>query len=475
MSIERADILALLPALLVLGGALAVLAVNLLLKRNASRAPLEGVAYLALFGALLALRARFPHDPGNYFGGALQEDMLSRFVGLAILVATIFLVLLSGGAIAKRNLRPAEFLSLALFSATGMMLLAMSADLITLFLNIELMSLAIYVLAGMVRTDRRSNEAAIKYFVNGSFASAFLLFGMALLYGATGTVRLTEMAGTADNVMAMLGLTLMLVGFGFKVGAVPFHFWVPDVYEGAPTAVTAFMSVAVKAAGFAALLRFVIVAFPAQPEVWTEPLWVVAALTMIVGNVMAVAQDSVKRMLAYSSVAHTGYALVGVVAESPDSTVFYLFVYTFMTLGAFAFLTYAARGTDDREHISGYAGLARRRPWAALAMTIFMLSLAGIPPTAGFFGKFALFEAGIRAGLYGLVVIGLLTTAVSLYYYLRVVVYMYMREPEPDAEAEIPDLGASIVVFLTSISIILLGLLPSTYLAHARQSASIAQ
>ncbi|MHC4607161.1 MAG: NADH-quinone oxidoreductase subunit N [Planctomycetota bacterium] len=473
---------ALSPVLCVAGGGILVLAADIAMRRKGARVLMEGICYVALVAALFLTAQRLGAKPGWYFlpdgkaTGAVAEDLLARMIGMAVLSAAVLMVLLSPRAIERAKMRAAEFLALVLFASAGMMLLAMSADLISLFITIELMSLSIYVLAGMARTDLRANEAAMKYFVNGSFASAFLLFGMALVYGATGTVFLGEMsAKIADNqVLAMLGLTLMLVGFGFKVGAVPFHFWVPDVYEGAPTAVTAFMSVAVKAAGFAALLRFVLVAFPDDPAVWTDALTALAVLTMVVGNVMAVRQKSVKRMLAYSSVAHSGYLLVGVVAGSVDATIFYLFVYTFMTFGAFAFVTLIARGGKDAEDVGQYAGLGRLRPWSAAAMTLFMISLSGIPPTAGFFGKFALFGAAMNAKLYGLVVVGVLMSAVSVYYYMRVVVFMYMKEPEAGAaELEPADQGTSMAVGIACIFVLLLGIFPSTILSRAEQAAKL--
>ena len=280
----------------------------------------------------------------------------------------------------------------------------MAADLITLFLAIEIMSIAIYVLCGITRTDGRSTEAAVKYFVQGAFATAFLLYGMALLYGATGTVHLGAISVSLEGAvspMALAGMGLLMVGFLFKIGAAPFHLWVPDVYEGAPTSVTAFMSVAVKAAGFAAMVRLFVGGLGDMSATWLPIAVGVSALTMIWGNLGAVTQKSVKRMLAYSSVAHTGYALVGLACrgtEGPAAALFYLFVYTFMTLGAFAMLIFAGKGGKDAETYDDFAGLAKRRPWSALFMTVFMVSLAGVPPLAGFFGKFMLFKAAVQAG-----------------------------------------------------------------------------
>jgi NADH-quinone oxidoreductase subunit N len=364
-----------------------------------------------------------------------------------------------------------------------------------MFLSVEILSLALYVLCGITRTDPRSNESAMKYFVLGSFASGFLLYGMALIYGATGTVFLEGMAaklGTATSATALAGVGLLVAGFAFKVGAAPFHMWVPDVYEGAPTPVTAFMSVAVKAAGFGALVRILLGGLPAQAEEWGPLVGALAALTMIVGNLGALTQTSVKRMLAYSSVAHTGYALIGLAAagapagrgapEGPAAALFYVGVYTVMTLGAFLFLMFAGRPATpaspgrDAETYDDLNGLARRRPWAAAFMTILMVSLAGVPPTAGFFGKFTLFKSAVDADCAGLAVLGVIMSVVSAAYYLRVVVAMYMKdaphETEEEAAAEPkPDPSAGLAVGVSAFLTLAFGLAPGWILETARAAA----
>jgi NADH-quinone oxidoreductase subunit N len=347
-----------------------------------------------------------------------------------------------------------------------MMLLVQSTDLIAVFLGIELMSIPIYVLAGFDRRRPQSNESALKYFLVGSFASAILLYGMALLYGATGHTDYEGLRAGLDlaNPLAAVGLGLLLVGFAFKIAVVPFHQWTPDVYEGAPTSVTAYMSVTVKVAAFAALLRFLDVA---APDV-TSLLVVLAALTLVVGNVMAVVQQNVKRLLAYSSVAHAGYALLGLVAASDEghaALLFYLLAYVFMNLGAFAVIVTLARDGRDLDRMTDFAGLARTRPWLAALMTLFMISLAGIPGTVGFMAKFTIFAAAVHAGHVGLVVLAVLTSVISVYYYLRLPVLMYMSEPaEAPGPAHEVALGESLVLGVSAAAVVVLGIFPNHWL-----------
>jgi NADH-quinone oxidoreductase subunit N len=450
---------------------------------------------LGAAATLLILRFRAGAPPAVGFSNSLVLDDLAAFLSLAIVAATGLLVAVAPVDIRRRHIDFGEYYGLLLLSAASMMFLVASNDFIMLFLNLEILSLAMYVLTGVTRLNPRSNEAAVKYLVTGAFATGFLLFGMALLYGATGTIRLDAIGVSlaAGNASPMLpvGVGLLLVGFGFKIGAVPFHMWVPDVYEGAPTTTTAFMSVTVKAAGVGALIRVLLIAVASRPDLWADLLWALAVLTMVVGNLLALRQNSVKRMLAFSSVAHTGYALVALATmqhsgPGPFSTVgasaavFYLFVYTFMTLGAFMFLVYLGHQVtvpgrapewQDAEHIDDLAGLAERRPWAAFAMTIFMISLAGVPPTAGFFGKFYLFKAAVDQGHWVLAIIGVLASLVSLYYYLRVVVAMYMKDP--GLTDETPDARAGLVVALTAAITLALGVQPTVFLDWAARSISL--
>jgi NADH-quinone oxidoreductase subunit N len=345
------------------------------------------------------------------------------------------------------------------------------------------MSIAVYVLAGLFREDPRSNEAALKYLVLGAFASGFLLFGMAMLYGAAGgTLYLSELASklstyaTLTKPLTLLGLALIIVGFGFKVASVPFHMWTPDVYEGAPTNVTAFMAVGVKAAAFAAFARVMFVVFPAFTMQWNMVLWALAVATMTLGNVVAIAQTNIKRMLAYSSIAHAGYLMVALVAANQlgaVSLLYYLLAYTIMNIGAFAVVILVGRKKDSYLNIYDYSGLGFQHPALAATMAIFMLALAGIPPTAGFVGKFYIFSAAVQAGYIWLAIIGVMNSLVSVYYYLRITVLMYMRP----AEAELGPIpftyGLTAAVALTAVATLAIGIFPGFFYDMAVNSVKI--
>jgi NADH-quinone oxidoreductase subunit N len=492
--VSGSDLLSVLPALALIVGAFAVVALGTLVRPEKRQGISEFVCYFALTVALVA--AFYPIAKGDHnkpvgidgFNGAVRLDELALFMTLAIVAATGLTVVLSADSMKGQEAAQGEYYGLVLLAAAGMMVLVEAQELITFFIALEVLSLALYALTGLLRFDNRSNEASMKYFVMGAFASGFVLYGMALLYGATGSVRLPEIAlkiGShtgAPESLVTTGFVLLAIGLAFKVGAVPFHQWVPDVYEGAPTSVTAFMSVAVKAAGFGALLRILLTTGMSQSATWGPLLWGISIATLVVANLLAVAQSNVKRMLAYSSVAHTGYVLAAVTSlRAPNATdqmltdtgaaaIYYLFIYTFMTLGAFAFLIYAGRGDKDAEDIIDFAGLAKRRPWSALAMTVFMVSLGGMPPTGGFFGKFLLFRSMVNAGEWSLVIVGVLGAAVSMYYYLRVVVYMYMK-PEPQG-SEDPRFGfnAGLVIAACAVFTVALGLLPTKYFTLSYQS-----
>lgn len=398
----------------------------------------------------------------------IRLDRLAGFSMAVIALASMLSCLLSVHYLAEVRINHGEYYALLLLAAVGMMLLVASVDLIMVFLGIELMSIPIYVLAGFQRRNLPSNESALKYFLVGAFASAILLYGMALIYGVTGATDYAKIrAGfEAGNPLAMMGVGLVLVGFAFKVASVPFHQWAPDVYQGAPASVTAFMSVTVKTAAFVALLRFVVEAIgPAAGLALHDVFVALAALTMIVGNVMAVIQTSVKRMLAYSSVAHAGYVLVGFAAGTGDAyaaLLFYLLVYAIMNLGAFAVVVVLAKQGEDKDSFDDFGGLARTRPGLATLMTLFLISLAGIPGTAGFIGKFVLFGAAVNAGLVPLVILAVLTSLVSVYYYLRLPVVMWMREP---AEGAHPGDDAStlegLVLAVCALLVVGLGLFPN--------------
>jgi NADH-quinone oxidoreductase subunit N len=396
----------------------------------------------------------------------IQLDRYSAFAMALLGVASLLVCWLSVTYLAELGINHGEYYALVLLATCGMMLLVCSTDLMTLFLGIELMSIPIYVLAGFDRRKLRSNESALKYFVVGSFASALLLYGIALLYGTTGH---TDFVGIREafppgNPLALVGLGFLIVGFAFKVSSVPFHQWTPDVYEGAPTSVTAYMAVTVKVAAFAALLRTLVVAFGPLSDGLVGLLWVLSALTMVVGNVMAVIQGNLKRLLAYSSIAHAGYVLVGFVTgtvEGYAAVLFYLLVYVFMNLGAFAVIVALATDGRDCENVEDLAGLARSRPGLAALMTVFMLALAGIPGTGGFIAKFMIFQAAVQSGCVGLAIIGVLASVVSVYYYLRIPVMMYMREPGDAPFRGENSSGEWAVLAVCAAVVVLLGIFPN--------------
>jgi NADH-quinone oxidoreductase subunit N len=357
-----------------------------------------------------------------------------------------------------------------------MMLMGAATDLIIIFLALEILSIPLYVLTGLNRTRLESGEAALKYFLLGAFASGFFLYGIALTYGATGTTNLAGIVGFLGNVSAgpylYIALGLLLVGLAFKVALVPFHMWVPDVYQGAPTSVAAFMSVGAKAAGFAALARVLLYAFPTLASSWAVPLAALAVLSMTLGNLAAIAQSDIKRMLAYSSIAHAGYILVGVVAANEAGAagiLFYLLAYALMNVGAFATAIVVGKRREPGVGIADYAGLASRCPSLAAAMAIFMLSLAGVPPLAGFMGKFYLFSAAVQAGLTWLAIVGVLNSVLSAFFYLRVIVVMYMREAEEPKPLSL-SWPLSVAVALAALGVVALGLWPSPLLDMAQQA-----
>jgi NADH-quinone oxidoreductase subunit N len=428
---------------------------------------LAAMIFLAL--SFYVAVAAFASGSSDVFLAANPMFQLDRFSSLATAVLALAALLtcaLSITYLAELRINHGEYYALVLLSVSGMMLLVSSVDLLAVFLGFEIMSIPIYVLAGFDRRRLRSNESAIKYFVIGSFASAVLLYGMALLYGVAGSTSFDAIRGAFDpsNNVAMIGLGLVVVGFAFKIASVPFHQWAPDVYEGAPSVVTAFMSVAVKTAAFVALARFLAAAIGPQAESLTTVLWVLSALTMVVGNVMAVIQENVKRMLAYSSIAHAGYLLVGLVAgggEGYSAIVFYLVVYTFMNLGAFGVVVALAHHGQDCERVDSFAGLARNRPGLAALMTLFLLSLAGIPGTAGFIAKFNIFFAALHADIIWLPVILVLTSVISVFYYLRIPVLMYMREPSEEAPRMEIASGEALALCFCAVAVLFLGIFPN--------------
>jgi NADH-quinone oxidoreductase subunit N len=431
----------------------------------------EHMALVGLAGVVLALIVTILlwGSDATGFQGMTVLDNLSLFATLVIGYATGLVLLESIDYLKRRGMESGEFYILVLFAAAGMVIMAGANDLIVVFLGLETMSLALYVLAGFFRTEIQAGEASMKYFLLGAFASAFFLYGIALIYGATASTNLDKIgaavkAGAGRDPLFLIGFALLLVGFGFKISAVPFHMWTADVYEGAPTSVTAFIATGSKAAAFAALLRLLLESLrPLQGE-WTWLFWVLAVLSMTLGNIVAIAQQNLKRMLAYSSIAHVGYMLVGIVAGGGlggGSVLFYLLVYTFTTGGAFGVVLLLERGGEEAVGIGDTAGLATRHPLAALALALFLLSLVGIPPTAGFVGKFYLFGAAVRSGYVWLAVIGVLNSAAAAYYYLRIIVNMYMREPEGTPAVVMPSFAGALAVVVALWGVIQLGLFPA--------------
>jgi NADH-quinone oxidoreductase subunit N len=402
-------------------------------------------------------------------------DKFSTFLNAIFLLTGFLTVLLSIDYLRRTGLDRPEFYMLMLFSISGMMLMGMANDLILVFLALELLSIPLYIMSGLAWPRTDSEESAMKYFLLGAFSSGFLVFGIALTYGATGTTQLPGiLTGIADGgLLGLAGAALMLVGFAFKVAAVPFHMWTPDVYEGAPTAVTAFMSVGAKVGGFAAMLRVFVTALPDIGDTWAPALAIVSALTLIVGNVVALVQPNIKRMLAYSSIAHAGYILIAVAAapfsnDGVSAALFYMFAYLFTNMGAFAVVIAVERKTNEGVMIDDYKGLAKRSPWLALAMAYFMLSLTGVPPTGGFSGKFFVFRAAIDADLIWLTIVGVITSAISGYYYLRVVYTMFMVDGDGEAHTA-PALVT--VVSLAALATVILGFLPGTWFDVVREAA----
>lgn len=406
-------------------------------------------------------------------GPSLYQDDFARASSFLLMGGALLTALISPVYARNARMDGGEYYALLLMAVVGMQVMVMAADLITLFLGLETMSIAVYALTGLRANDARASEAALKYFLIGAFASGFLVFGIALIYGATGRVGYVALRGGTDEVeLFNMGLAMVAVGFGFKVAAVPFHMWAPDVYEGAPTPVTGFMAVAVKAAAFLGLLR--VVAMGGNGATWVTLLSALAVATIVVGNALALVQDNVKRMLAYSSVSHAGYLLIGIVAAARgettafDAVLFYLSAYTFTTLGAFGVLTFLERaeGGNEAERFSAYAGIGFKYPALGVAMTLFMVALAGMPPTGGFFGKLYLFSAAIRAGDVGLALVGIFGSIVSVYYYLRVTVSLYMLDrPEPGPRpAAHPSPSLSTGIAAAAVLTLLLGIFPSVWL-----------
>jgi len=471
------DLITLLPLIFLTVWACALLLVDLFIHKGRK----GWTAWLAALGlaAAMGLTILFAGQQRVAFSGMVVLDGFASFLDVLFLATGLLGIALAYGYLKRMGIERGEYYALLLFSVTGMMLMAQAANLIVIFLALELLSIPLYVLAAFARPRLDSEEAGLKYFLLGAFSTGFVVYGIALVFGATGTTQLSEIvsaaAGTGSGPAVSLpllgvGAALILVGFGFKVAAVPFHMWTPDVYQGAPTPVTGFMAVGAKAAGFAALLRIFVTALPALTGNLVPVLWGLAALTMLVGNLLAISQTNIKRMLAYSSIAHAGYILMALTAygkvpgDAVASALFYLVTYAVTSFGTWAVVIALEKAEGKGLEIADYTGLGCKRPLLAAAMTIFMLSLTGMPPTLGLVGKFYLFRTAIQGGFIGLAIIGVLTSLISAYYYLRVVVTMYMRDGEPETTRE-PWLDFT--WSLSALATVILSFLPMALFAWA--------
>lgn len=461
----QADFYSILPIITLAGWALLLLVVDLWIARER-----KGLtALLAAVGIAVSLGLTLAQARSSQlaFRGMIMLDGFAVYLNVIFLTSGLVAIALGYDYLKRMGLERGEYYVMMLFSISGMMMITQAYNLLVVFLALEVLSIPLYVLAGFAHPRQESQEAALKYFLLGAFSSAFVLYGIALIFGATASIGLDGILaalqeGTANNILFTAGAVMMLVGFGFKVAAVPFHEWAPDVYQGSPSPVSGFMSVAVKAAGFAVLLRIFLTVFPQAAATLTPALWMIAALTMIVGNVLAVVQSNIKRLLAYSSIAHAGYMLMAFVpyggemaGQSVAAMIFYLIAYGLTTFGAWAVVVSLEQAEGKGLELEDYAGLGQKYPWLGVAMMVFMLSLTGVPITLGFWGKFYLFKTAVDAGYAGLALVGLLTSLVSAYYYLRVVVLMFMRAGEPrvrrDGWLNLVALGAALAVVALSV------------------------
>jgi NADH-quinone oxidoreductase subunit N len=474
------DVLRFLPEIILTTAGTLLMVLDPILRKRSS-AIFGHLSLLALAAALGGTFCANAHA-GPAFGGMLHVDGFATFFRALVIVVGMLTIFPSYRFLARQDAETSEYHALLLFSIAGQCLMAASNDLIMVFIGLEISSIASYVLAGYLRDDKRNNEAALKYFLLGSFATGFFLYGVALVYGATGSVNLsvvrdTILRGGIDPIFLGVAAALMFVGLAFKVSAAPFQIWAPDVYQGAPTPVSAFLSAGPKAAAFAIFLRIFGTAFEPISDHWDSLLKAVALASMCVGNFGALWQTNIKRMLAYSSIAHAGYVLVAIAARTDTgaaAAMFYLAAYALMNIGAFTCVSYLSGAGERFQSIDDFKGLARRQPLAAAMFTIFLLSLIGVPLTGGFFGKFYIFKAALESRLIWLSVLGLLNSAVAAYYYLRVLVMMYMHEPGEAAEASEPlSPGVGIALILPAVGTLLLGIFPSWVLDFAGKSATL--
>jgi NADH-quinone oxidoreductase subunit N len=472
---HAADYISILPEIVLSIFGMLIMVVDPLIDERRGPRVLGGIALIGSLGALAATFYQSQY-PGAGFWNMVQVNSFSVFFHVLVAAVTAVVILSSFEYMRVQQIRSGEYYGLLLFGAVGMSLMSSAVELVLIFIALEISSISTYILAGFRRHAAISTEASVKYFLLGSFATAFFLYGVAMMFGATGSTNIAIIATVLRSgqvpVLAYAGVALMFVGLGFKVAAAPFHVWTPDVYEGAPSPVVAYMSTAPKAAVFAVLLRIMFEA-NAPGRIWL--IWVVAALSMTIGNVAALVQDNVKRLLAYSSIAHAGYLLVAF-AAMPDNGIpavmFYTASYAAMNVGAFAVVSHFAGAGERYVTLEDYSGLGKRSPVLAGALTIFLLSLIGIPITGGFFAKFYVFSAAFQANLTGLVIIGVLNSAVGAYYYLRIIVMMYMREARSDEPIAPVSLGVGTALAISMAVTIYLGVLPGRVLTYASRSVA---
>ena len=469
--------LALVPLMVIVFAALLVMILEVFIKRDNK----DYLAYISLVFLVICASVciLFWNQAYSYFNENLILDNFSLFFTFILVITTGFVILLSMKYIALQDANYGEYYALLLLALSGVVIMISSLDLLVIILGLEVLSISSYALAGLRRTDEKSSEAAVKYFLLGSFATAFLIYGLALLYGTTQTTDIPFIiqyfSSQADlGLMALIGLGMIVIGFGFKIAVVPFHMWTPDVYQGAPTPITAFFSVVPKAVGFAILAR---IFFPywktaLDPQTIFWLLWVISVLTMVIGNLVALRQTNVKRILAYSSIAHAGYLLVAILARDSSSLVFYLTVYLFMNIGAFAAVIALSKKGKEYLELRDYAGVGFKYPWIGITLSVFLISLAGFPPTGGFLAKFYVFSSAVKQGLVPLVIIGVLASLVSVFYYLRIIVYMYMREPAEEIEIAVENPALFLVLFLCLYGVLQLGLFPRYILILIQQAVS---
>jgi len=467
---ESIDLIALAPVLVLSVFAMGVLVLDLWAGKNKTL-----LMFVSLVGLLMTAISAFAKHPlpAFAFTDSYIVDHLSIFFTCIFTLSSALAILLSAEYNERKGMKAGEYYALILLCTVGMIVLASSTDMIMIFLGIEIVSICLYVLAGFRRDDPVSNEAALKYFLLGAFATGFLLYGMTLIYGSTGSTNLFKIAefikaeGAPSSPLLLMGIVLLVIGFGFKVAAVPFHMWAPDVYHGSPTPVTAFMAVGPKAAAFAAFFRVFTEAIPNMAANWEILLCIVAVLSMFVGNLGAIMQTNIKRMLAFSSISHAGYLLIAVIAKSAmagSGLLFYMLTYAFTTFGAFGIVILLGRKGEENLEMENYSGLAYKHPVLALSMTVFLLSLGGLPPFAGFVAKFYIFSAAIEEGFVTLVIIAVLNSAISFYYYLKVVVFMYMKEPAGEFQISMTPMTLFVVI-IGIIGTIELGIYPDPIIA----------